>query len=59
MMLGIRRASVTEAAISLQQAEAITYSRGKIVIINPQKLESLACECYSKIKNEYTRLLDR
>lgn len=57
-MLGVRRASVTEAAISLQQAKVITYSRGRIVITNPQKLESLACECYSKIKNEYARLLD-
>ena len=59
MMLGVRRASVTEAAISLQQAEAISYSRGQIVIIDPQKLESFACECYSKIQNEYARLLDR
>ena len=59
MMLGVRRASVTEAAISLQQAEAISYSRGQIVIIDPQRLESLACECYSKIQNEYARLLDR
>lgn len=58
-MLGVRRASVTEAAISLQQAEAISYSRGQIVITDPQKLESLACECYSKIKNEYARLLAR
>jgi CRP-like cAMP-binding protein len=59
MMLGVRRASITEAAISLQQAEAISYSRGQIVIIDSQKLESSACECYSKIQNEYTRLLAR
>ena len=59
MMLGVRRASVTEAAISLQQAEVITYSRGQIVIIDSQRLESLACECYNKIQDEYARLLDR
>lgn len=57
MMLGVRRASVTEAAISLQQAGTITYSRGQITITNPQKLESLACECYGKIQAEYARLL--
>lgn len=57
MMLGVRRASITEAAISLQQAGVITYSRGQIAITNPQKLESLACECYGKIQKEYARLL--
>lgn len=59
MMLGVRRASVTEAAISLQQANIITYSRGQIAIIDSPKLESFACECYSKIKKEYTRLLNQ
>ena len=56
-MLGVRRASITEAAISLQQSEIITYSRGQIAIVNPQKLEAVACECYSKIVKEYDRLL--
>ncbi|VEP14767.1 cAMP-binding protein [Hyella patelloides LEGE 07179] len=58
MMLGVRRASVTEAAISLQQAGIITYSRGQIVIVNSQLLETFACECYGKIKEEYSRLLN-
>ena len=58
MMLGVRRASITEAAISLQQSEIITYSRGQIVIVNPQKLEAVACECYSKIIQNYNYLLD-
>ena len=58
MMLGVRRASITEAAISLQKAEILTYSRGKIVILDRTKLESAACECYSKIIQEYNRLLD-
>ena len=58
MMLGVRRASVTEAAISLQQAGIITYRRGQIVIVNPQLLEKVACECYRKIKEEYEHLMD-
>ena len=57
MMLGVRRASVTEAAISLQKADIINYSRGQIMIVNPQKLQSIACECYGKIQEEYMRLL--
>lgn len=57
IMLGIRRAGVTEAAGNLQRAGAIRYSRGKIEIVNRDSLEVLACECYGIIKREFARLL--
>ncbi|MEA5595526.1 Crp/Fnr family transcriptional regulator [Rivularia sp. UHCC 0363] len=57
-MLGVRRASVTEAAIALQKAELIKYSRGQITVLKRKELEQAACECYGLIKNEFTRLLD-
>ncbi|MGH7329120.1 MAG: helix-turn-helix domain-containing protein [Polyangiaceae bacterium] len=46
VMLGVRRATVTEAARRLSDAKAIRYSRGRVQILNRRKLESLTCECY-------------
>jgi len=56
-MLGTRRPGVTVAASSLSRAGMIQYSRGKIKILNREKLESAACECYGIVKAEFIRLL--
>lgn len=56
-MLGVRREGVTEAAGSLQAAGLISYSRGKIKVLDRKGLEKRSCECYSVVKNEYDRLL--
>ena len=58
VMLGVRRASITEVAISFQKQGIIQYSRGQITLLDRSKLEFVACECYSKIKSEYKRLLE-
>lgn len=55
-MLGTRRASISEAASKLSQAQIIRYSRGKITIINRQALEARSCECYRLIREEFLRL---
>ncbi len=56
--LGVRRAGVTVAANTLQRTGLIRYNRGKITILNRQKLEAASCSCYGIIKGEYARLLD-
>jgi len=43
-VLGVRRASVTEAAGSLQHAKLIEYQRGLVTIRDPGELETAACE---------------
>ena len=56
MMLGVRRAGVTSAAISLQGEDFIRYSRGNITILDRPGLEDFSCECYAIIKAEFDRL---
>src|SRR5450830_1502241 len=56
-MLGVRREGVTEAALKLQNAGLISYSRGHIKILDRAGLEKRTCECYMVVKKEYNRLL--
>jgi len=56
-MLGVRREGVTEAALKLQKAGLIKYTRGHITILDRDGLEKRTCECYAVVKHEYDRLL--
>jgi CRP-like cAMP-binding protein len=56
-MLGVRREGVTEAALQLQAAGLIRYSRGRITVLDRPGLERRSCECYAVVKKEYDRLL--
>jgi CRP-like cAMP-binding protein len=52
-MLGVRRVGVTVAAGNLQRRGAIAYSRGRLVILDPERLAEAACECYGLISSNY------
>lgn len=56
-MLGVRREGVTEAAGKLQKKGVISYSRGRIKVLDRPLLEKLSCECYEVVKKETDRLL--
>ncbi len=51
-MLGTRRSSVTVAAGALQKAGMISYTRGSVTILNRQKLEAAACDCYGIVQQQ-------
>ena len=55
-MLGVRRESVTDAALKLQEAGVISYKRGIITVLDRKALESRSCECYATAKKEQERL---
>jgi CRP-like cAMP-binding protein len=58
-MLGVRREGVTEGALNLQKAGLISYSRGRITVLDRPGLEQRTCECYAVVKKEYDRLLPK
>ena len=51
-MLGVRRTSVTEVAMKVQAAGAISYSRGHIKIVDLRALKAMSCVCYETLRKE-------
>lgn len=54
--IGVRRASVTEVALALQNEGLIQYRYGHVQVANRAGLEGAACECYAQIAGEYARI---
>jgi DNA-binding FadR family transcriptional regulator len=57
LMLGVRRAGVTEALNILEKRGIIQASRGNIVIVDRVRLEETAGDSYGVPEAEYRRLI--
>jgi CRP-like cAMP-binding protein len=55
-MMGVRRTSVTDVAGDLQRAGMITYSRGRIHIVDLELIRQWACECDEDVRSHYRRI---
>jgi CRP-like cAMP-binding protein len=56
-LLGVRRATVTEAVESLERCGVLVKARGLIRIRDRNRLERVSCSCYRIIRVEQERLL--
>jgi CRP-like cAMP-binding protein len=57
IMLGIRRASVTEALDQLRGSDVVAFTRGSIAVRDRKALELLTCECYQAMWRAYWNAL--
>jgi len=55
-LLGVRRSSVSEVLQQIQEEELIHYSRGKFTVLDREGLKIGACECYTRINEEFERV---
>ena len=55
-MLGVRRVSVTTAAMALQHRGVIAYHRGDLQVLDRKALEQAACGCYLSDLERYAAL---
>jgi CRP-like cAMP-binding protein len=56
-MLGVRRATVSEATGGLKKASLIRYVRGQVTIVDRSGLEAAACSCYAATIKAYEAVL--
>lgn len=57
IMLGVRRASVTDVLRPLHDSGCIQLKRGAITVLDRKGVESGSCECYGIITNKAKKLL--
>jgi CRP-like cAMP-binding protein len=57
-MMGVRRTSVTTVAGTLQNAGLISYSRGRLHIVDIEQIRKRACECDDAVRSNFRRMFE-
>lgn len=57
-LLGVRRATVTDAVVQLQQDSAIRTARGVITVTDVDALQEISCACFGLVLREYRRQIE-
>ncbi len=57
-MLGVQRTSIGMIANSIQRTGAIRYARGRVEIIDLERIRASACDCYRIIREEQEKYLE-
>jgi CRP-like cAMP-binding protein len=55
-MLGVRRATVSEAAQTLRVAGLIRYGAGRLTVLDRRGLDAMACSCHRLVQQELARV---
>jgi CRP-like cAMP-binding protein len=58
-MLGVARPTVSIAANMLQKAGLISYSRGRMRVLDPEGLAEGSCECYEIVNRQLDKIFER
>jgi CRP-like cAMP-binding protein len=53
VILGVQRTTLNSSAIHLKATGAIRYSRGIVEVLDPERLEAHACECYAHAARDF------
>ena len=56
-LLGVRRSSITDAAGALHKRSIIDYRRGRIAILDEERLRASSCACYVTMRRQYDNFL--
>lgn len=57
--LGVRRQGIAADAVRLREENAICDSRGRITVLDREKLRVSTCECYAHVRRKRHTLLPR